>query len=212
MVSPLRQLVLLAALVGALADYHHVDCSTTAGNLTITLQDVLSPKGVKRFLKLVKDKFFDDQIIYNVQPGRLMQFGVAADPSVQQQWQDKTIKDEPKMADFKHGTVSFAAGITNQDKDSRSCHIFIALEPDGLSFGENPKSTHETPIGEVTEGFDALEAIQQNRKKTELGSLEQLKRYLEEHGNSKVKFRSWGKHVDRIKECKLRRPGRTQEL
>eukprot|EP00747_Dinoflagellata_sp_TGD_P168095 gnl/TRDRNA2_/TRDRNA2_193740_c0_seq1.p1 gnl/TRDRNA2_/TRDRNA2_193740_c0~~gnl/TRDRNA2_/TRDRNA2_193740_c0_seq1.p1 ORF type:complete len:203 (+),score=33.69 gnl/TRDRNA2_/TRDRNA2_193740_c0_seq1:81-689(+) len=195
-------LTLLAALVGALGATHEVDCSTTAGNFSITLDDKLSPKGVERFLELVHAKFFDSQILYRVIPGFLVQFGVAADPQVQKVWQGKKFQDEPKMTKFKHGTVSFAGN----GKDSRSCHIFIAFQPNGLSLGNAP---HETPIGEVTVGLGVLDKIQQNFRDSKYGDLTKLQGQLVQRGNAAAD--SYPK-LDRIGQCRLHVEARTQDL
>merc|ERR1712096_588815 len=117
--------------------------------------------GVKRFVELVTDEFFDDQILYRIIPEFIVQFGVAADPQTQKKWQDKTIPDErQRNMKFKHGTVSFAG--TGQ-KNSRSCHIFIACEPNGSTLGNAP---HETPIGQVIVGIEVLDKLQENYNAT----------------------------------------------
>ena len=55
--------------------------------------------------------------------------GVAADPQVHAQWDqpEKRLPDEPNRAPFRRGTLSFAG----TGADSRTCHMFIALEPHG---------------------------------------------------------------------------------
>ena len=140
----LRLLCILGVAAGSL---QHVACTSTAGDFVIELDEELSPLGVARFIDLVQASFFDDQILYRVIPGFLVQFGVAADPGVMARWNDKRMKDEPKRAKFQHGTVSFAGA----GKDSRSCHIFIAFAPNGVSLGNAP---HETPLGRVTDGLE----------------------------------------------------------
>ena len=76
-------------------------------------------------------------------PGFLVQFGVAADPKVQAQWQEKRFKDDPKLGvPFTKGTVSFAGNGV----DSRSSHIFISDEPHGSSLGN---AHHERPFGRI---------------------------------------------------------------
>ena len=83
-------------------------------------------------------------MIYRTIPGFIVQFGVAADPSVQALWQDnKIVDDEQKNIPFSAGSVSFAGN----GKDSRSSHIFIALEPHGKTLGKSP---HERPFGQIT--------------------------------------------------------------
>lgn len=59
-----------------------VTCETTQGDVSITMHRTWAPLGHDRFLELVRDHFFDDQILYRTLPGFLVQFGVAADPIV----------------------------------------------------------------------------------------------------------------------------------
>nr|ABV22251.1 peptidyl-prolyl cis-trans isomerase, cyclophilin type [Karlodinium veneficum] len=172
----------------------NVDCHTTAGDFSISLDRDLSPLGVDRFLELVSDKFFDDQIIYRVIPGFLMQFGVAAVPRQHAKWDRQRFEDEPRKQSFKHGTVSFAGG----GRDSRSCHLFIAFSPNGLQLGNAP---HETPIGEVTSGIEVLDKIQSNYKAAGYADLTFLQNRIAAKGNSFVE----GEYpkLDRFKWCRL---------
>merc|ERR1719329_674165 len=161
----------------AVAGGKQVRCSTTAGAFTISLDRSWSPLGVDRFLELVNFKFFDGQLIYRVIPDFLFQFGVAAIPQVQAHWDGKRFKDEPKVVPFEHGTVSFAGA----GQDSRSCHIFVALAPQGTRLGSAP---HETPIGKVTAGLDVLDRIVANAKAANYGDLTDLQQKLISQGNS----------------------------
>ena len=133
------------------ADYPPATCesqktrvrfSTTAGECHVTVDRALSPAGVDHFLELVDSGFFTDMLLYRVMPGFLVQFGVAADPTVQQRWQDVKLEDEPNRATFRGGTLSYAGNGVN----SRSCHLFVALSPQGCALG---KAAHEATIGHV---------------------------------------------------------------
>eukprot|EP00929_Paragymnodinium_shiwhaense_P037702 TRINITY_DN20041_c0_g2_i3.p1 TRINITY_DN20041_c0_g2~~TRINITY_DN20041_c0_g2_i3.p1 ORF type:complete len:239 (+),score=42.94 TRINITY_DN20041_c0_g2_i3:65-718(+) len=194
--SPLPVLVLLASCLCScsLAKKYEVLCSTTAGNMTVELTDTWSPKGVERFLELVEAEVFDGQLFYRVVPGFLLQFGVAADPEVHKVWQRKTIEDEPRLRDFEHGTLSFAGSGVN----SRSCHMFIALEPNGVRLGMMP---HETPIGKVTEGLEVLDAIVSNFRSSGYGDLTPLQGRLGADGN--VALKKYDK-LDQISYCRLK--------
>lgn len=145
---------------------YKVQFKTTAGEFTITLDRALSPLGVDRFVELVNDGHFTDMLFYRVLPGFLIQFGVAADPAQQRKWDwtlgpngekvwvNLPIADEPNRAKFRAGTVSFAGSGEN----SRSCHLFIAMEPYcsrlGSELGSERGSPHETSLGFVDAGLD----------------------------------------------------------
>ena len=136
---------------------YKVHFKTTAGPFTITLDRALSPNGVDRFVELVKDGHFTDMLFYRVLPGFLIEFGVAADPAQQRKWDytlgpnkeklwvNQPLTDEPNREKFRAGSVSFAGSGEN----SRSCHLFIAMEPRGAErLGSAP---WETTLGFVDE-------------------------------------------------------------
>jgi len=130
--------------------------STTAGDFTARLDRDLSPLGVERFLGLVDEGFFEGMLLYRVVPGFLVQFGVAADPAVQARWEMASLADEENGAAFRRGTISFAGG----GEDSRSCHLFVALEPHGKTLGQRP---HEATLGWVDEeGMDVFDRVVAN--------------------------------------------------
>ena len=139
---------------------YRVQFKTTAGSFTCTLDRALSPHGVDRFVELVKDGHFTDMLFYRILPGFLIQFGVAADPAQHAKWDytlgpdgekiwpQPPLPDEPNRAEFRSGSISFAGAGAN----TRSCHLFIAMEPYGSKvLGSLP---HETTIGFVDIGED----------------------------------------------------------
>lgn len=141
---------------------------------------------------LSKKIFFDDQLLYRVIPGFLVQFGVAAKPEVMKKWDNKRFPDEPKKQQFKHGTVSFAGA----GEDSRSCHLFIAFKPHGETLGQAP---HESPIGEVVAGLKVLDNIQENYGKAGYQDLSFLQSGISASGN--IAAKDYPK-LDRIKTCR----------
>ena len=182
------------------SEIHRVRFSTTAGDFTIQLDRALSPSGVTRFLELVEDGIFTDQLIYRVEPGFVIQFGVASDPMKQHQWDPQVgapiapIPDEPNRQQFRSGSVSFAGSGLN----TRSCHIFIALEPGGTMLGEAP---HETVLGNIETkdgGMLVLDNIVQNRKDQGWGSLLESQGALLREGNSALDAYPG---IDRIMAC-----------
>eukprot|EP01043_Picozoa_sp_COSAG02_P023592 COSAG02_NODE_1265_length_13542_cov_5.803615_1_plen_158_part_10 len=130
--------------LGQESEMRRVRFKTSAGDFHVTVDRALSPKGVERFLALVEDGFFTDMLLYRVIPGFLVQFGVAATPEVSEKWNNERLKDEPNRGAFREGTLSFAGAGAN----SRSCHFFVALEPQGARLG---KAMHEAAIGYVDE-------------------------------------------------------------
>ena len=153
--------------------------STTAGDCFVNVDRAYSPEGVDRFLELVSSGFFTDMVLYRCIPGFLIQFGCAADPAVQAQWQDARIPDEPNRATFRAGTLSFAGSGT----DSRSCHLFVALRPNGLTLG---KAAHEATLGHVQE-VEVFEKVAQNFEANGYPDLGGLQGDLVQMGNEAAK-------------------------
>ena len=141
----------------------------------IKLEAGNAPMGVRRFIELVNDEFFTDMLLYRVIPGFLVQFGVASNPETQAKWNAATIKDEPNRVPFRRGTLSFAGAGT----DSRSCHLFVALEPNGLQLGNAP---HEATLGHV-ENPEVFETVASNFEASGYPDLGELQAKLVEGGN-----------------------------
>merc|ERR1712070_228922 len=112
---------------------------------------------------------------------------------VQSKWDRKWFADEPKQAEFEHGTVSFAGAGPN----SRSCHIFIAFDPNGRSLGRAP---HETPLGKVTRGIEVLSKIQHNFVQSGYPDLTELQGEIIHRGNEAAA--NYDK-LDRIRTCQV---------
>lgn len=197
--AQVRFVALLLALLSSIVALKNtsaqvVTCASTAGPFTITLKPEDSPQGVSRFLELVEDKFFEDMLMYRVIGGFLVQFGVAARPEEQAKWQDATIEDEPNREPFREGTLSFAGAGTN----SRSCHLFVALGPNGAQLGHAP---HETTLGHLDEaGIATFKRVVSNHEAARYPDTGDLQEALVEQGNSAAA--NYPK-LDYIKTCKL---------
>ena len=150
----MRTALIIASLASSVAQTTNVKCVTTAGSFTAVVERSNSPQGVDRFLELVSTGFFTDMLLYRVIPGFLIQFGVAADPQVQAKWQNSKIPDEPNLVKFKGGTLSYAGA----GADSRSCHLFVALSPNGANLGN---ALHEATLGHITE-VEVFEQVAKN--------------------------------------------------
>jgi cyclophilin family peptidyl-prolyl cis-trans isomerase len=70
--------------------------------------------------------FFTQVGLTRVVPGFLVQFGIAADPRVQQQWNARSnIQDDPMIGTLvKRGTLAYAGS----GKNSRGTQIWIAFQ------------------------------------------------------------------------------------
>ena len=125
-------------------------------------------------------------------PGFLVQFGCAADPALQSRWESARLPDEPNRRRFQAGTLSFAGNGV----DSRTCHLFVALEPKGSGLG---KAAHEATIGWV-EGMEVFERVVQNFESHGYPDLGDLQDSLVRTGNQAAAAYS---KLDRIVGAKV---------
>jgi peptidyl-prolyl cis-trans isomerase A (cyclophilin A) len=127
-----------------------VECSTSAGDLRITVHPDWSPRGACRFLELIHVQYFDGCALNRVVPAFLTQFGIGADYAMRTHYRMDTIPDdEPRGISFKPGYMSYAGS----GPDSRSNEVFIVM-PDAddwtlSNFGSS--NPWETPFGFVEE-------------------------------------------------------------
>jgi peptidyl-prolyl cis-trans isomerase A (cyclophilin A) len=122
-------------------DLTMVMLETSKGEILLEVHADWSPLGAAHFLELVEAGFYDGAPWFRVFKDPMgisvAQCGIAADPKVTAEWQQKTILDEPVVKGNIKGTVAFGkSGAPN----SRSTHIFVnlsdnsrALDPQGFS-------------------------------------------------------------------------------
>lgn len=124
---------------------------TTKGTFVIKVHPEWAPIASGRFGELVDAKVQEGARFFRVVPQFVVQWGLAADPSVTAAWQQKTLKDELPRVSNQRGTVTFAqSGAPN----SRSMQVFVNLSDntylDRMRFA---------PFGEVVEGMEVVAAL-----------------------------------------------------
>ncbi len=160
---------------------YKVHLQTTKGDVVILVHRDWSPIAADHFYALTKAGFYNNNAIFRVLPGFVVQWGISGDPRVTQQWRE-AIRDDPPKVSNKIGTIVFAK--TGQP-DSRTTQVFInlgdnsaALDPQGF-----------TPFGEVIQGMENVTKFysgygegQPNGGGPSQGSIEQTgNSYLEQH-------------------------------
>ncbi len=123
---------------------------TSEGDFVVQADRDWAPLGVDRFYNLAGAGFFDDSRVYRVVDGFVAQFGLNADPYVNQAWKTEYLVDDPVTHSNTRGRVTFAKG----GRHSRTTEIFINLR-------DNPQLDDNgfAPIGEVVEGMDVVERL-----------------------------------------------------
>jgi cyclophilin family peptidyl-prolyl cis-trans isomerase len=131
---------------------------TTRGPFSVIARRYWSPRGVDRLYDLVRRGFYDGVTVYRVVEGFVAQFGQTDSAAVNAAWRTRTFEDEPVVAENTRGRVAFARA----GPDSRSYQLFINLGDNSprLDTLSVQGVVGYPPIGEVTEGFENVEAFE----------------------------------------------------
>ncbi len=123
---------------------------TTKGPFVVTVHRSWAPRGADRFYELVRTCFYDNQPLFRVVPGFVVQWGISGTPSVAAKWQNATIKDDPVKHSNAAGTITFAMSGPN----SRTTQVFVNLVA-------NPSLDSQgfAPFGAVTSGFSVFNQL-----------------------------------------------------
>jgi peptidyl-prolyl cis-trans isomerase A (cyclophilin A) len=127
-----------------------VTFKTTAGDFVVQVTRAWAPLGADRFYNLVNHGFYDDAAFFRVIPGFVVQFGLSADPAVNNVWRKSNFKDDPVTQSNKPGYITFATA----GKDTRTTQLFINTgnnaQLDKMGFA---------PFGQVISGMDVVKKI-----------------------------------------------------
>ena len=132
-------------------DTVRVRFETSKGPFVVEAYRAWAPNGVDRFYQLVKNGYFNDARFFRVISGFMAQFGVNADPAVNDAWKERTIPDDPVTHSNERGTITFAAKGT---PNSRSTQLFISYRDNS-----NLDAAGFAPIGRVTEGMAVVDSL-----------------------------------------------------
>ena len=124
--------------------------TTTAGDFVVEVHRDWAPLGADRFYNLVRGGYFTNAAFFRVVQGFVVQFGLSADPKVNQVWSDAKIKDDPVVQSNKRGSLVFATAGPN----TRTTQLFI-------NYGDNARldGMGFAPFGTVVEGMDVVDKI-----------------------------------------------------
>jgi peptidyl-prolyl cis-trans isomerase A (cyclophilin A) len=131
-------------------DSFRVAFETTKGKFAVDVIRAWSPNGADRFHQLVNAGYFTEVAFFRVVPGFIAQFGLHGDPSVNERWEEKPIRDDPVRQSNRRGTIVFATAGPN----TRANQLFINFKDnaqlDGMGF---------SPIGRVVEGLTVVDSL-----------------------------------------------------
>lgn len=158
-ISLISSLALVLCAAGACAqkpanekapETFRVNMDTSRGLVVIEVTRANAPIGADRFYNLVKAKYYDGARFFRVVPGFMVQFGIAADPSVTKTW-DVPIQDDPVKTSNVRGTITFAA---QSAPNTRTTQVFI-------NYADNSRldAIRFAPFGTVVSGMEYVDQI-----------------------------------------------------
>jgi len=124
--------------------------ATTKGSFVVTVTRSWAPLGADRFYNLVLNHFYDNQPIFRVLPGFVVQWGISATPAIARAWQTAAIKDDPVTHSNAAGTITFATGGPN----TRTTQVFV-----NVAANSSLDSQGFAPFGTVTSGFSVFSQL-----------------------------------------------------
>lgn len=123
---------------------------TTAGSFVVKCRRADAPVGADRFYNLVKIGFFDDAAFFRAIKNFIIQFGVHADPDINELWSEMTLRDESAKLSNERGTISFA----QSGPRTRTTQLFINLQDNAVL-----DESGFVPVARVVEGMESVDSI-----------------------------------------------------
>ncbi len=134
----------------AAADSFLVRIETSKGAMDLMVRSAWAPRGAARLGELVLDAYYDGGRFFRVLPGFVVQWGLAATPTMTATWLPRRISDDPVKETNRRGTVTYAMG----GRDTRTTQLFINLRDnarlDGMGFA---------PVGEIVAGLTVVDSL-----------------------------------------------------
>lgn len=135
---------------GVVPDSFVLRLATGKGDIDVMLRRHWAPNGVGRVYEAAFADYYDGARFFRAIRGFVVQFGIAADPSVSAAWRERRIPDDTVRESNRRGTLVFAAG----GPDTRTTQLFFNLRDnarlDALGFA---------PLGEIVAGMDVLDQL-----------------------------------------------------
>jgi peptidyl-prolyl cis-trans isomerase A (cyclophilin A) len=126
---------------------------TTKGTLLIEATRSWSPAGVDRLYQLVRTGFYNNNSIFRVQTGYVVQFGISDNKMNNDFWEMHPIPDEPVKASNLRGTISYARDGAN----SRTAQLFINLKDNFKLDTVNYNGLRGfPPVAKIIDGFNVV--------------------------------------------------------
>ena len=126
--------------------------TTTKGAFVVKVTRSWAPKGADRFYNLVRNHFYDNQPLFRVYPGFVVQWGISGNPAIAKAWEHANIKDDRVTHSNAKGTITFA----NAGNNTRTTQVFVNIGPN-TQLDTYPG--HFAPFGTVTSGYSVFKHL-----------------------------------------------------
>ncbi|MFZ4521406.1 MAG: peptidylprolyl isomerase [Bacteroidales bacterium] len=128
---------------------------TTKGDFTVEITRAWSPAGADRLYQLLSTGFYNQNSLFRVQRGFVVQFGIGDKKEVNGFWDKHPIPDEPVMTQNLKGTISYARDGMN----SRTTQLFINLKDNYKLDTVNFNGLHGfPPVGKIISGMEVVDS------------------------------------------------------
>jgi cyclophilin family peptidyl-prolyl cis-trans isomerase len=135
---------------------------TTQGDWVMEVYRSWSPLGADRIYQLVKSGYYNNNLLFRVEPGFVVQFGISPDYATNRFWDPKKLPDEPMQTLNKKGTVAFARGKARD----RATQLFINLADNTkLDTVMRDGVKGYTPVAKIIAGMDIIGKLNGRYKK-----------------------------------------------
>jgi peptidyl-prolyl cis-trans isomerase A (cyclophilin A) len=141
---------------------------TTKGSFVVKVTRRWAPKGADRFYNLVRNHFYDNQPLFRVLPGFVVQWGISGKPAIAKAWEYAYIKDDPVRHHNAKGTITFATSGRN----TRTTQLFVNVGPNAWL-----DSHGFSPFGAVTSGFSVFKRLYAGYGETASNNQGKIARY-----------------------------------
>ena len=135
---------------GPAPDSFRVAFTTSKGTFVVQADRAWAPNGADRFYALTRAGFFDEDRFFRVLPAYTAQFGINDDRKVNEQWDAKTIPDDPPRRSNARGTV----GFTHTGPNTRRHQLFI-----NLADNKRLDTQGFVPFGHVVSGMEVVDSL-----------------------------------------------------
>ncbi|GAC1532218.1 MAG: hypothetical protein NVS3B15_12250 [Sediminibacterium sp.] len=129
---------------------------TTKGDFVVEAYRKWSPLGVDRLYQLLKTGFYNNNLLFRVEPGYVIQFGISDQKAINHFWNRRKLPDEPPLHKHLKGVVAFARGMAN----SRATQLFInAVDNPMLDTVVRKKVKGYSPVAKVISGMNVVAGL-----------------------------------------------------